>query len=110
LGYAMAPNGDQDAAIFKDGSSTALCIWTTYSAVNEEDSFWGLVADNNFVYGLLMGGPLGVFKCPINGGTAVSLFEANASTSYGLVDSGTAIYWVQTSYATGTTQVYRLVK
>jgi hypothetical protein len=108
MGYASPPNStDQDAAIFKDGA--VLCVWDTYSAVNEEDIFHGLVADDNFVYGLLTGGPLGVFKCPINGGAAVTVFEdPTAYTSYGLVDNGTAIYWGAVS--NGTTQVYRLVK
>jgi hypothetical protein len=110
LGYAYAPNGDQDVSIFKDGAATPLCIWTTYSAANEECSFWGLAADSNFLYGLITGGPLGVFKCPIGGGTAVSLFEANAYTNYGLVVTDSAVYWSEIPDGTGTTQVYRLVK
>jgi len=107
--YGVAPNGDQDPAIQKDG--TTICIWTTYGGANEEVSFWGLAADANYVYGLLQGGPLGVFKCPINGGTAISLFQdSSAYTNYGLVDSGTAIYWSVYPSSGGANQIYRLVK
>ena len=108
-GYATAPDGNQDAAIFKDGSTTPLCIWATYSASNEEDSFHGMAADSNFIYGLLTGGPLGLFKCPIGGGPGVTIFEdPSAYTSNGLVDNGTALYWAEV--IGGTTQIYRIVK
>jgi len=112
FGYAAPTTkpADQDPAIFKDGN--VLCVWDTYSGINEEVAFDGLVADSQFVYGLLTGGPLGVFKCPINGtprSVATTVTENPvAYSSYGLFDSGTAIYWAEIS--NGSTQVYRLVK
>jgi hypothetical protein len=109
--YATAPDGKQDPAIFKDGGPPAapLCIWATYSAGNEEVAFQGMTADANFVYGLLNGGPEGLFKCPLGGGPGVTLFESSAGYAhFGLVDTGTALYW---EVFNGTSeQVYRLVK
>ncbi len=111
FGYAIAPDGKQDPAIFKDGSATPLCIWTTYPAAGEEVFFDGMVADANFVYGLLNGGPTGLFKCPVGGGTAVTLFVASAGGARnGLVDNGTAVYWEVFNGITNVDQVYRLVK
>ncbi|MEA2696814.1 MAG: hypothetical protein QOI66_1085 [Myxococcales bacterium] len=109
--YAIAPDGKQDPAIFKDSAPPAppLCIWATYSAGNEEVAFQGMTADANFIYGLLNGGPEGLFKCPLAGGPGVTLFESPAGYARnGLVDTGTALYW---EVFNGTTeQVYRLVK
>lgn len=108
--YAIAPDGKQDPAIFKDGSTTPLCIWTTYSAGGEEVAFLGMTVDASFVYGLLNGGPEGLFKCPVGGGTAISLFETSGLGNNGLVDNGTALYWEALNSSTNVDQVYRLVK
>ena len=68
-------------------------------------------ADAGFVYGLLNGGPTGLFKCPVGGGAAVTLFETSAGFARsGLVDTGTALYWEVFNSTTNVEQVYRLVK
>ena len=98
-------NNNYDPAIFKNGS--VHCIWNGYS--DTEFSPVGIVADNTYVYGLVIASEVYLFRCPVGGGTATLVFRSAGSTNNGLGSNSTAIYWSVTN-GSGSTQFYRLVK